>query len=248
MDGTKGGHLPEHEGRIEVVEVILIEICDLSEHARNGTKPPRAKSYRIVVDGRQHTVHQHEMTGAQILGLVGKAPDRWALQEKLHGGKRVRIAPDQVVEFAHHGVERFETSPKRVTNGEAGPRGPLTEDDAQFLDGLGYEWQIVAEAGAWAVVLRNYSLPAGYQPPTVDLMVRMPAQYPFAPLDMFNVHPPVRRADGRPLANLTTFQFQGAVWQQWSRHREPHMPWVPGLDSLATHMAIVEASLAADLA
>ncbi len=239
--------MPEGEREALVIEVILIEFCDLSEHGRNGTKPPRAKSYRIFVDGKPHTVHTHEMTGAEILALAGKTADRWALQEKLHGGKRERIAPDQAVDFSHHGVERFETSPKRVQNGEAGSRGPLTEDDIQFLYGLGYDWHIIQEAGAWAVVIRNYRLPYGYSPQAVDLMVRVPPQYPCAALDMFNVQPPVQRADGRPLANLATVYFQGSTWQQWSRHREPNMPWVPGLDSLATHMALVDACITADV-
>ena len=57
----------------------------------NGTKPRRARSYRIIVDRKPYVVSQHEMTGSQILALVGKSSDGFSLTEKLHGGKRVRI-------------------------------------------------------------------------------------------------------------------------------------------------------------
>jgi hypothetical protein len=162
--------------------------------------------------------------------------------------KRVRIEPDQMVNFAGHGVERFETSPKSATNGDARMRGPLTADDVEYLESTGYRWSVVQDAGGFAVILHDYRLPLAFSPSVVDLMVRLPPHYPAAPLDMFNVFPEVRRADGRALPCLSLFPFRDAQWQQWSRHRQPNDPWVPGVDGLATHMALVENALAADAA
>ena len=90
------------------------------------------------------------------------------------------------------------------------------------------------------MILHDYRLPLAFSPSVVDLMVRLPPHYPAAPLDMFNVFPEVRRADGRALPCLSLFPFRDAQWQQWSRHRQPNDPWVPGVDGLATHMALVE--------
>ena len=230
------------------VEVVLIEIEDHEECAKHGRKPRHAKAYRIIVDRTPITVHQHSMTGAEILELVGKSPQSWSLTEKLPDGRRERIQPEPIVEFHHHPVERFETSPNKVKNGEGGLASPLTADDRAFLDGRGYNWAVVQDGGAWVVIVRGYKLPPGLSPQVVDLMVRIPVHYPASGLDMMNFFPPVGRADGRALPNLTTFLFQGAQWQQWSRHRLDHNPWNPEIDCLATHFAVIEDALAHDAA
>ena len=67
---------------VEIIEVIEVELEDLEECGRQGRKPRHAKSYRIVVDRMPFTVHQHSMTGAEILALVGKLPAGWSLSEK----------------------------------------------------------------------------------------------------------------------------------------------------------------------
>ena len=92
---------------IEEIEVIVVEFEDLEECAREGRKPRHSKTYRIVVDRTPYTVHQRQHDRGGDLALVGKSPDGWSLTEKLHGGRRERIQPSQVVVFHHHAVERF---------------------------------------------------------------------------------------------------------------------------------------------
>ena len=233
---------------VEIIEVIVVEFEDHEECARNGRKPRHAKSYRIVVDRTPFTVHQHSMTGAEILALVNKLPDGWSLSEKLPGGRRERIQPDQVVVFHDHAVERFETSPNKVKNGEGSLASPLTADDRAFLDGRGYNWSAIQDGEAWVVIIKSYELPAGLVPQVVDLMFRIPIHYPVSALDMVNLYPPAGRRDGRALPNLSLFQFQGAEWQQWSRHRLDANPWNPEVDCVATHFAVIEDALAQDAA
>lgn len=232
----------------EETEVIVVEFEDHEECARHGRQPRHAKSYRIVVDRTPFTVHQHSMTGAEILALVGKLPDAWSLTEKLPGGRRERIPPSQVVFFYHHAVERFETSPNKVKNGEAALSPPLTADDRAFLDGRGYNWSTSQDGDAWVLIIKGYQLPAGLVPPVVDLMIRIPTHYPVSALDMMNMLPPVGRRDGRFLPNLSLFPFHGAQWQQWSRHRLDSNPWNAEVDCLATHFAVIEDALAKDAA
>ncbi len=233
---------------VEIIEVIEVELEDLEECGRHGRKPRRAKSYRIVVDRMPFTVHQHSMTGAEILALVGKLPAGWSLSEKLPDGRRERIKSDQVVVFHHHAVERFETSPNKVKNGEGGLAAPLTADDRAFLDGRGYNWSATQDGEAWVVIIRGYQLPDGLVPQVADLMFRIPIHYPVSGLDMVNLHPPVGHRDGRALPNLSLFPFQGAQWQQWSRHRLDENPWNPEVDCVATHFAVIEDAFAQDAA
>jgi hypothetical protein len=232
----------------ETTEVIEVEFEDLEECARGGRKPRRAKSYRIVVDRTPFTVRQHSMTGIEILVLVGKTPAGWSLSEKLPGGRRERIKPDQVVVFHHHGVERFETSPSKVKNGEGGLAAPLTADDRAFLDVRGYSWSVTQDGGAWVLIINGYQLPDGLVPQVANLMFRLPVHYPASGLDMFNLHPPVARRDGRALPNVSLFPFRGAQWQQWSRHRLDANPWNAEGDCVATHFALIEDALVHDAA
>jgi len=240
------------EADIEKI-VELIELVDLAEHCRNRTKPPRAKKYRLVIDRTPKVVEVHGLLGEQILGLVNKTPDKWTLTALLHGGKRERIHPDQFVEFCARGVERFETGPKRVRNGDGSTPSPLSGEDTEFLNALGYRWELVREGDPggpanWGLILRDYRLPPGFNHDCSDLMVRIPLHYDTAGLDMFNLAKAVVRRDGRAIPNLAEVKFKDQAWVQWSRHREPDEPWVPGVDSLATHFTIIENALAADAA
>jgi hypothetical protein len=235
---------------VEIIEVIevQVEVEDLEECGRHGRKPRPANSYRIVVDRTPFTVHQHSMTGAEILTMVGKPASDWSLTEKLPGGRRERIQPEQVIVFHHHAVERFETSPNKVKNGEGSIAAPLTADDRAFLDGCGFNWSAIQDGAAWVLIVKNYQLPVGLVPPVADLMIRIPIHYPVSGLDMMNFYPPICRQDGRQLPNLSLFPFQGVQWQQWSRHRVDTAPWNPDVDCLATHFAMVEDALACDAA
>lgn len=93
----------------------LIDIEECSLHDR---PPPKGKKYRIRIDRGKHRVDSTEITGAAILSLVDKTPTEWSLNQKLHGGKRIRIAPEEVVNLAQPGIERFETVPKQAQQGQ----------------------------------------------------------------------------------------------------------------------------------
>jgi hypothetical protein len=94
------------------------EVVDLEEYARAGRKPPKAKQYRIRVDRDRFVVNVSQMTGRQILELAGKQPpERFRLDQKLHGGQAVKIELAEVVDFTTPGVERFMTLPLDQTEG-----------------------------------------------------------------------------------------------------------------------------------
>ena len=112
---------PDHPGTpqaVEVVEeVIIIEFIDLEEWAKAGKKPQRARKYRIRIDKEYKDVTVHEMTGREILALVGKTPEKYLLSQKLRHGVVEPVGPDQIVKFHHHEVERFQTLALDPTEG-----------------------------------------------------------------------------------------------------------------------------------
>jgi len=105
------------DGGVAVVEVIVIEIIDLEEHARSGKKPPRARRYRIRIDKDYKEVEMPGLTGRQILHLVGKTPEGYMLSQKFHGGRVEPVKADQYVDFTTRGIERFQTLALDPTEG-----------------------------------------------------------------------------------------------------------------------------------
>lgn len=110
----------QHGDRAAMIEKIIIveETIDLEEYAKNKRKPPHAKAYRIRIDKEYQVVHVPEMTGRQILALVGKTPETYLLSQKIHGGQVVPIEADKKVDFRHPGIERFQTLALDPTEGE----------------------------------------------------------------------------------------------------------------------------------
>jgi hypothetical protein len=102
-------------GLVAVVEIV--EFVDLEEHAKAGKKPPKARRYRIRIDKEHKEVEAPGLTGRQILGLVGKAPEGYLLSQKFRGGRVEPIKADQFVDFTTPGVERFQTLALDPTEG-----------------------------------------------------------------------------------------------------------------------------------
>jgi Multiubiquitin len=88
MSLTKHHH-NEPPGQAPEVELIeVVEIIDIEEHCKNhGTKPPKARHYKIRVDREKFTVDVPCMTGREILTLAGKTPpEHYLLNQKFKHG------------------------------------------------------------------------------------------------------------------------------------------------------------------
>ena len=90
---------------------------DLEECGKHGRRPPRGHKYRVRVDRTKHTLESATVTGAELLALVGKNSHDWSLNQKLRGGRRARVQPDDVVDLCKPGVERFETVRRQAQQG-----------------------------------------------------------------------------------------------------------------------------------
>lgn len=98
------------------------------------------------------------------------------------------------------------------------------------------------------VIVYGLTLPAGYTVERVDVNVRIDPGYADVQIDMAYVYPPLARKDGRPISATCPDQFDGKVWQRWSRHRTPANPWRPDVDNLSTHFALIDHWLVRELA
>jgi hypothetical protein len=225
----------------------LQDLVDLEEWSRDNAHqpPPRCRRYRILIDRQRFEVSDSAMRGEEILALVGKASAEWVLAQKLRGGRREVIQPEQLVDFRTPGIERFETVERQV---QAGAPVPLLDEDREFLDSLGLRWEFVTEGSTRAVVISGVQVPAAYRPSPIDIMIQVPPNYPAAPLDMFWCSPALTRVDQRAIPQLVVQAFAGRSWQRWSRHRSGATRWRAGIDNLATHFLLVQAVLEAEAA
>lgn len=112
----------------------------------------------------------------------------------------------------------------------------LPEIDRDFLHRKENSFEIIPEGGQILLIFKDYSFPPFYTPPVADLLIVIPSGYPNAPLDMFWTSPDVKLANGSyPKTADQHHQFNGKIWQRWSRHGT----WRSGIDSLKTFLASV---------
>lgn len=220
----------------------LPDIIDVEEHVKAGKPVPRARRYRIRIDRVQYVVDHAELTGREILRLAGKTPEEYILSQKIRGGHVRTIEADDRINVAEPGVERFMTMKREAQEGYSPSRRlfKLPAGDESFLESRNQPWEAVLERSSQWVIVYNLILPSGYNVPSANVAVHIVAGYPDAPLDMAYFLPELARVDGKAIPQINPHDFDGKRWQRWSRHRTPANPWVPGEDSLATHMMYVE--------
>ena len=85
------------------------DIVDIEECSLHGRPPPKQEKYRIRVDKKKFDVRFRVLEGTEILKLVEKTYNEWSLNQKHHNGKRIKIGPEDKVDLALPGIERFET-------------------------------------------------------------------------------------------------------------------------------------------
>ncbi len=91
---------------------------DLEECSKHRRRPPKGqKAYKIRIDKEKYKVEEQKMSGNKILELAGKNSEEWTLNQKLHGGRRVPIEMEAVIDFSEPGIERFETVMKQAQQG-----------------------------------------------------------------------------------------------------------------------------------
>jgi len=116
----------------------------------------------------------------------------------------------------------------------------LPEDDEQYLESLGLDWETIKEGETRWLVIHNWPVPPGYNHCKVMAGLNLPASYPDGPIDMVYFCPHLSLNSGKNIKNLTSRAFDGKDWQQWSRHRTEANPWRPGVDDVSTQFLLVD--------
>jgi len=118
----------------------------------------------------------------------------------------------------------------------------LPARDVKFLDERGLAWELLPDRqGAACLVVKGFSVEAGgFTPPTTDLMIRIPSQYPMTPLDMWYCDPPVRLEKTGQFARASEVMeaHLGRTWQRFSRHLNGG--WRPGVDCLRSYFTLIQ--------
>lgn len=116
----------------------------------------------------------------------------------------------------------------------------LLPEDEQLLNDYGLPWETVVDGSQW-VLIHDFPTHEGYNHKTVIAAIRLETGYPNTPLDMVYFHPALARADGRAIrATEAVQQIAGLSYQRWSRHRTAQNPWKANIDSLGTHIVLIE--------
>jgi Prokaryotic E2 family E len=119
----------------------------------------------------------------------------------------------------------------------------LPQSDLATLAERRIEYSVSAEANMTCIVFPGYALPAGYDRPSSDLLLRLQAGFPDVPPDMWWFNPAIRLTNGRVVqATEVTERHLGRDWQRWSRHFGAGQ-WRSGIDTLESFLALIRKEL-----
>lgn len=119
----------------------------------------------------------------------------------------------------------------------------LPEDDEEYLRQKEFNWELIPVGEEGCLILKDYpTSDALYDRPATDVMIRIPAQYNNAALDMFYCNPPLKLKTGAYPQAADHFEDHiGRKWQRFSRHFPT--PWRAGVDGLPTLLTFVQREL-----
>jgi hypothetical protein len=225
-----------------------LESVDIEEYAKTNAPPPRAKKYIFRVDKQRLEVDDPIITGSEVLAKVGKSSQTHKLYQHKRGHQPIPIGPTEQINLREPGVERFTTMPKDTTEGlERRQEFRLPEADNAYLNSLGLHWEAVMDGQSQWIIIYDWKIPSGYNHAQAKLALLIPGNYSDTQIDMVFFSEHLARVDKREIKNLSNLSICGASWQQWSRHRTSANPWRPGVDDVASHLALVDEWLRREL-
>ena len=119
----------------------------------------------------------------------------------------------------------------------------LPEGDEEYLNSKKFAWELIPNGDDGFLIIKNYRInDAKFDRNSADLMLRIPARYNLAKLDMWYTDPAVRvKASGVYPHKADSFEMHvGRKWQRFSRH----LPnWRAGVDGLPMFLTFVNQEL-----
>lgn len=105
-------------GRDQGEEMVLDDIIDLEEYAREGKQPPLARGYRLTINSKPYVIMKPDPTGREILTLANLLPAAdYTLRVKVAGEPPHKVGLDEHINLRKKGVEKFKALPRDQTEG-----------------------------------------------------------------------------------------------------------------------------------
>ncbi|ANB98500.1 multiubiquitin domain-containing protein [Vibrio parahaemolyticus] len=211
-------------------------------------------SWKLNVQGVLIESDEPTIVASDAMVAAGFNPaDGWMLFLKVKGEPKKPISVEDVIDLTTPGIEKLRMTPAEIINGEqmlcVKSDFSLLEKDTDYLNKLGFEWETLMDGGRRWLIIRNYTLPNGYNHEKVDMAIDIPAAYPGAALDMFYCFPSLKLDSGTVIAQTSChMSIAGKSYQRWSRHLNGKTRWNPLTDSVMTQMAVIEESILREVA
>jgi len=135
--------------------------------------------------------------------------------------------------------DKFRVVPPGTFGAVAAMPQPLTQE-IEKLRIRGQEVEVYEDSGLILLVMKEYSLPQGYNKATTNLLLKIPLSYPNGNLDMFWTDPDLHLQESNGQANTTIETILGGQWLRFSWHPQK---WNPGVDNLFTFLEFVNRRL-----
>lgn len=104
-----------------------------------------------------------------------------------------------------------------------------------------HQFSILDGPEGWSfLVITDFTLPPGFQPEKVQLLVKLPPTYPDAAPDMFWVHPEVQTPNGTVPRSTSSERILDMNWQRFSWHLA-NGAWMPGISDIRDYLRCVRA-------
>ena len=91
-------------------------VIDIEECGKHNCRVPRGGVYRYRLDHETYVSETAKTDGTQILARADKNLDEWSLNQKVHGGRRIKIDGGHV-DLTNTGIERFESIRRHAQQG-----------------------------------------------------------------------------------------------------------------------------------
>ncbi len=241
--------LQEREGG----EPLVLEATHMVDLGKAGIEHiiTGQRKWKLRVQGITLTYTTPQVKVADAMKEAGFDPNKaWNIFLLVAGEPKKSIDINYIVDLRTPGLEKIRLMQRNVDNGD-GQQPKLRREfdllaiDERYLNGTGLRWETILCADRRWLVLHDYPLFPGYTPAVSKLALDIPKDYPTTQIDMFYFAPKVLRCDGIAIPRTqVTANIEGVTYQGWSRHRNQSNPWDPYTDNVATHLALVEHSLA----
>lgn len=209
----------------------------------------QAAVWNLFVQGVKLSFDTPRVLVRDALIKAGLDPDKgWTAILKFVGQPREPVGLTDTIDLSRKGIEKLWLRPNHVNNGEASSglhrAFDIRPEDETFLEKRGLKWDAVIDLGQRWCILRGYRVPEGYLQTETDIAVLIPPTYPAAALDMFYCYPNLQLRSGRQIPCTQTRQLIGGIsFQRWSRHRQADTAWNPSVDSLVSHVALIDEAI-----